>query len=202
MKVRIFWLTLSVVTFITTTALGDDLYSGMSEDDNDSAAAGAEPDAAAEPADDSQRLQLSLDESIQLALQNNLDVEVQRFTPLIAGEQETEAWGAYDPEFFGEFGYSDSELPSSFALDLQTLNKTDSYDGFGGIRGLLPYIGSEYSFQFNGERTRSIEAFGKVGFRELVRLPGYVQDMHGKNHDYILMGMNLVPAYELLGAGD
>ena len=33
--------------------------------------------------------------------------------------------------------------------------------------------------EFNGERTRSIEAFGKVGFRELVRLPEYVQDMHG-----------------------
>ena len=63
------------------------------------------------------RLRLSLDESIQLALQNNLDVEVQRFTPLIAGEQETEAWGAYDPEFFAEFGYSDIENPSSFLLE-------------------------------------------------------------------------------------
>ena len=56
--------------------------------------------------------------------------------------------------------------------------------------------------EFNGERSRSIETFGKVGFRELVRLPNYVQDIHGKEHDYILMGMNLVPDYDLLGAGD
>jgi outer membrane protein TolC len=33
------------------------------------------------------------------------------------------------------------------------VSKSDSYDGFGGFRGLLPYFGSEYSFQFNGERT-------------------------------------------------
>ena len=56
--------------------------------------------------------------------------------------------------------------------------------------------------EFNGERKNSIEAFGKVGFSELVRLDDYVQDMHGDYHDYVLMGMDLVPDDELLGAGD
>ena len=75
---------------------------------------------------------------------------------MIAGEQETQAWGAYDPELFSEFGYSDIQNPSSFALEglfdnNQSIEK--SYDGFGGIRGLLPYLGSKYSFQFNGQRT-------------------------------------------------
>jgi outer membrane protein TolC len=156
MKFRIPWLILSFVSLVATAAPGDDLDSGLPETDTDSAAAGAAPDAMAEPApdaDDSQTLRLSLDESIQLALENNLDVEVQRFTPLIAGERETEAWGAYDPEFFAEFGYSDIEHPSSFGLEGQEVSISDSYDGFGGIRGLLPYLGSEYSFQFNGERT-------------------------------------------------
>ena len=36
---------------------------------------------------------------------------------------------------------------------------SDSYDGFGGFRGLLPYLGSEYSFQFNGERTTTNNVF-------------------------------------------
>jgi len=152
MNTRIFWLAFSLASLVATAAPGDDLDSGMSEIDNGSAAAGGTPDAAAEP-EDSQKLRLSLNESIELALQNNLDVEVQRFTPLIAGEQETEAWGAYDPEFFAEFGYSDIEHPSSFVLDGQTLSTGDSYDGFGGFRGLLPYLGSEYSLQFNSERT-------------------------------------------------
>jgi outer membrane protein TolC len=152
MKFRIFWLILSLGSWVALAAQADDL--GSAADD-------AAPDAmdeTAPDADDSEALRLSLDESIQLALQNNLDVEVQRFTPLVAGEQETEAWGAYDPEFFAEFGYSDTDNPSSFILEglgvgAIGVSKGDSYDGFGGFRGLLPYFGSDYSFQFNGERT-------------------------------------------------
>jgi outer membrane protein TolC len=155
MRFRIFWLIFSLVSFGVTAALADDLDSALPDPGADSTADAA-PEAATEyeaDPDDAQTLRLSLDESIRLALQNNLDVEVQRFTPLIAGEQETEAWGAYDPEFFAEFGYSDIEHPSSFGLEGQEVTISDSYDGFGGIRGLLPYLGSEYSFQFNGERS-------------------------------------------------
>jgi outer membrane protein TolC len=155
MRFRIFWLIFSLVSFGVTAALADDLDSALPDPGADSTADAA-PEAATEyeaDPDDAQTLRLSLDESIRLALQNNLDVEVQRFTPLIAGEQETEAWGAYDPEFFAEFGYSDIEHPSSFGLEGQEVTISDSYDGFGGVRGLLPYLGSAYSFQFNGERT-------------------------------------------------
>jgi len=156
MKFRISWLILALVSLVVAAAQGDHLDSELSEIDTGSAAAGATPDAADQSAPDtnaSRTMRLSLDESIRLALQNNLDVEVQRFTPLIAGEQETEAWGAYDPEFFAEFGYSDIEEPISFTLQGEPLSVSDSYDGFGGIRGLLPYLSTEYSFQFNGDRT-------------------------------------------------
>ncbi|MCH8084340.1 MAG: TolC family protein [Myxococcales bacterium] len=158
MKFRISWLILALVSLVAAAAQGDHLDSELPEIDTGSAAAGATPDAADQSAPDtnaSRTMRLSLDESIRLALQNNLDVEVQRFTPLIAGEQETEAWGAYDPEFFAEFGYSDIEEPISFTLQGESLSVSDSYDGFGGIRGLLPYLSTEYSFQFNGERTTS-----------------------------------------------
>jgi len=155
MRFRIFWLIFSLASFGATAALADDLDSALSDpaaDSTDDVVPETATESEAIP-DDAQTLRLSLDESIQLALQNNLDVEVQRFTPLIEGERETEAWGAYDPEFFAEFGYSDTENPSSFTLEGQELTIGDSYDGFGGFRGLLPYLGSEYSFQFNGERT-------------------------------------------------
>jgi outer membrane protein TolC len=156
MKFRIFRLILSLGLLVAVAAQADDLGSAVDD---------AAPDAADEPApadDDSQTMRLSLDESIRLALQNNLDVEVQRFTPLVAGEQETEAWGAYDPEFFADFGYSDSEEPISFILQEEATSQGDSYNGFGGFRGLIPYFGSEYSFQFNGERTTTnlpVQAF-------------------------------------------
>jgi len=155
MNFRISWLIWSLGALMATAAAADDLDFGLPE-----AAADAAPIAVEDVAPDtdaSPTLRLSLDEAIQLSLENNLDVEVQRFTPLIAGEQETQAWGSYDPEFFSEFGYSDIENPSSFILEGLgfTAGKSinQSYDGFGGIRGLLPYLGSEYSFQFDGERT-------------------------------------------------
>ena len=161
MTSRIFWLVLSLASLVAIAAPADDLESGLPESGTTSVAADAqnepEPDV-----DDSEVLRLSLDESIRLALQNNLDVEVQRFTPLIAGEQETEAWGAYDPEFFADFGYSDTEEPISFLLQGKPTFEGDSYDGYGGFRGLVPYLGSEYSFQFNGERTTTnlpVQAF-------------------------------------------
>jgi len=56
--------------------------------------------------------------------------------------------------------------------------------------------------EFNGERRRGIKALATFGFEELVRLPGYVQDMHADYHDYVLMGLNLVPEEDNLGAGD
>jgi outer membrane protein TolC len=157
-----FWLALSLTSLVAIVAQADDLDSELPEGDLGSTATDPATDEPAPDADDSQTLRLSLDESIQLALQNNLDVEVQRFTPLIAGEQETEAWGAYDPEFFAEFGYSDNKEPISFLLQEQTIFEGDSYDGFGGFRGLVPYFGSEYSFQFDGERTTTnlpVQAF-------------------------------------------
>ncbi len=56
--------------------------------------------------------------------------------------------------------------------------------------------------ELNGERVIAIESLGMVGFQELLRLPHYVQDMKGRSHDYVLMGMNLVASFEYLGAGD
>ncbi|MCH7643826.1 MAG: TolC family protein [Myxococcales bacterium] len=156
MNFRSSWPIVSLVSLIAATAPGDDLDSGLPEIATDSATASAAADPVAPDTDDLLTMHLSLEESIQLALQNNLDVEVQRFTPLIAGEQETQAWGAYDPEFFAEFGYSDIENPSSFILEglgTDSVSISDSYDGFGGFRGLLPYLGSEYNFQFDAERS-------------------------------------------------
>lgn len=56
--------------------------------------------------------------------------------------------------------------------------------------------------ELNGERTSAIQSMAAAGFRELLRLPDYVQDMRANCHDYVLMGMDLMPAYENLGTGD
>ncbi|MBL9151473.1 MAG: GNAT family N-acetyltransferase [Verrucomicrobiales bacterium] len=56
--------------------------------------------------------------------------------------------------------------------------------------------------ELNGERTSAIQSMAAAGFRELVRLPDYIQDMRAQFHDYVLMGMDLIASYENLGAGD
>ncbi len=56
--------------------------------------------------------------------------------------------------------------------------------------------------EINGERTAAIEAMAAAGFKELVRLPDYIQDMNAQYHDYVLLGMELVASFENLGAGD
>ena len=53
-----------------------------------------------------------------------------------------------------------------------------------------------------GERTNAQQTLMEAGFTELLRLRNYVTDMHGGLHDYVLFGLNLIPADELLGAGD
>lgn len=56
--------------------------------------------------------------------------------------------------------------------------------------------------EINGERESAIKAMAAAGFQELVRLPDYIFDMNAQTHDFVLMGMELIPAFENLGAGD
>lgn len=56
--------------------------------------------------------------------------------------------------------------------------------------------------ELNGERVSAIRSMVSAGFSELVRLPKYVRDMSGQEHDYVLMGMELIPPFEDLGTGD
>ena len=51
------------------------------------------------------RLALSLEDSVKMGLENNLDVQVQRFAPFISEEDMGVAWGAFDPEWFANFAY-------------------------------------------------------------------------------------------------
>jgi outer membrane protein TolC len=97
-------------------------------------------------------LRLSLDEAIRMGLENNLDVEVERHGPLIAEEDESIAWGAYDPELYSEFGYSDIEDPNAFRLNSNAISIQKLYDGEGGFRGRLPWLGSRYQAGFGSQR--------------------------------------------------
>lgn len=98
------------------------------------------------------RLGLSLEDAIKMGLENNLDVQVERYSPLIAGKDEQIAWGAFDPTAFAEFGYLDSKTPSASTLSGTNQVIDRKTDGFGGLRGLLPLLGTHYEARFGSER--------------------------------------------------
>jgi outer membrane protein TolC len=97
-------------------------------------------------------LALSLEDAIRMGLENNLNVEVERYTPYIVYEDVEQAWGAYDPELFAEWAYRNVQLESSFEITGQTISKQREYAGNGGFRGILPLLGSSYTLSYESGR--------------------------------------------------
>jgi outer membrane protein TolC len=166
MRIRAAWLALpSALGLAVAPALADDVAGAADEVEGAEATelpvgvatpaeTGDAPDAAEMvAADPARNFPLTLDEAVELALQNNLDVDIQRFGPLIADDDETIAWGEYDPELYAEFGYSSFKDPNAFTLNRTTFSLEKKTDGVGGFRGILPWLGSSYDFSFTGSRT-------------------------------------------------
>jgi GNAT superfamily N-acetyltransferase len=57
-------------------------------------------------------------------------------------------------------------------------------------------------FECNAEREIAQRAFSEAGFVEFMRLEGYVRDMAGEAHDFVMMGMDISSDPEFAGAGD
>lgn len=55
--------------------------------------------------------------------------------------------------------------------------------------------------EFLAEQQTAMKMFAALGFREIVRLPDYVQDMQAVTHDYILMTLELKTDEEYAGMG-
>lgn len=54
--------------------------------------------------------------------------------------------------------------------------------------------------EFNGERKIAIRSFAAMGFRELTRVPEYLQDLSAAYHDYVLMSMDITTDEEFASA--
>jgi GNAT superfamily N-acetyltransferase len=55
--------------------------------------------------------------------------------------------------------------------------------------------------EFVGAQVAAMKTFAHLGFNELFRLQEYVKDMQAINHDYILMGLELITDEEYAGMG-
>jgi len=101
-------------------------------------------------------LALSVEDAITMSIENNLDVEIARFTPLIADLDHTSAWGAYDPNLFGNFEYSSTQRPVVSSLQVgsnRTIERKTA--GAAGVIGLIPKLGAQYEIAYGGQKLLS-----------------------------------------------
>ena len=108
-------------------------------------------------------VELSLHDAIQLALENNLNLEVARTEPEVAEEGVLQATGAYDPFFAAAWGYEDAETPSANRVEdaaggVTDSVSTESWNYNAGFQGTLP-LGLDYSSNWNLTRTESSSGF-------------------------------------------
>ncbi len=98
---------------------------------------------------------ISLAQAIDNALANNLDLRLSRYVPEIALEQLGEAEGIYDPNFFADFGYTSSNVPTTFSLGGQEelgVTKGSLTSGQTGMEGEIPKFGARYGIRYAGAR--------------------------------------------------
>ncbi len=91
---------------------------------------------------------LSLGEAVALGIRNSLDVEVERFAPLIAETEKDGAWGAYNPRLYADGTYSVTKSPNTFALNDITANRDRVQGGGVGVEQLIPYLGSTIGLEY------------------------------------------------------
>ena len=109
---------------------------------------------------------LSINEAIAVGLQNNLDVQVNRYQPYIGELTAGAAWGAYDPTFNGNVGYDSSQFRNINVLN--NTGNTDNFDqqnitsiisGQAGISALIPYWGASIDLQLDGASADTNQTF-------------------------------------------
>ena len=96
---------------------------------------------------------LGVDEAIALGLQNNLGVQVNRFTPYVAQYESEAAWGAYDPMFRGDIAYGEQRLQNSFVTNDPV--ESEQLGGTAEVSALIPYWGGSLNVGFDGRRAES-----------------------------------------------
>jgi len=99
--------------------------------------------------------QLSLQDCIQLALQHNLDLQIDRYNPQIALFSLNAAYGGYDPSFVFSGQHDRSETaPTVFGTNIFAGQVSDDNSFNSSLGGLSPW-GTTYSLQGN-----AIDSYG------------------------------------------
>jgi hydrophobic/amphiphilic exporter-1 (mainly G- bacteria), HAE1 family len=104
-------------------------------------------------------LQLTRDEAIRLALENNPDLAVARFDPAIGDAQVASARGAFMPTLQSGFQRNNQQLPPTNLFAGNRGIQTDLWSTNVGVNQLLPWGGASYSAAMDAARTATDSLF-------------------------------------------
>ncbi len=105
--------------------------------------------------DVSNQMPLSLDDAIEMALQNNNDIDASRNDVRIAEFNLRGARGVYDPLIGSESYYESVTTPTASAIGgaVNGAVTQTRYFGSAGVNGFAPWYGGEYSARFDSTRS-------------------------------------------------
>jgi outer membrane protein len=105
--------------------------------------------------DTANQLSLSLDDAIEMALQNNNDIDASRNSVQIAEFNLRGARGIYDPLIEGESYYDSTATPTASVIGGAVNGSVTQTRFFGstGVSGFSPFAGGGYALRFDSSRT-------------------------------------------------
>lgn len=107
------------------------------------------------PATGGTEMRITQDEAVQMALENNLGVQVERLSPRIQALAVSRALSAYTPELFGSTSRSSNITPpTEFLSQGVAVTSSGNFNANGGVRQQLPW-GASYALSLNGSRSTS-----------------------------------------------
>ena len=115
--------------------------------------------------DNSNQLPLTLDQAIEMALQNNNDIDASRNDVEIAEFNLRGFRGVYDPQIVAEGYFESATNPTSSSIGGGTSNGAVTqkrFFGSGGISGFSPYSGGSYSAGFTSSRLTTSNSFATL----------------------------------------
>ena len=111
------------------------------------------------------QLPLTLEEAIEMALENNNDIDASRNDVEIAEFNLKGLRGVYDPQLTGESYFESATNPTSSTIAGGTANGAVTqrrFFGSTGVSGNLPWSGASYSALFTSSRLRTSNSFATL----------------------------------------
>jgi len=115
--------------------------------------------------DSANQLPLTLEEAIQMALENNNDIDASRNDVQIAEFNLKAQRGIYDPQIFSEGYFESATTPTSSSIGGGTSSGSVTqrrFFGSGGISGFSPFQGGSYSAQLTSSRLTTSNTFATL----------------------------------------